>query len=99
MRVRRSLVVTAVLVCTMLASALTASAATSRFLRYVALGDSYTSGPLIPLQRLDPLGCFRSTSNYPSLLAARLHIRSFTDVSCSGADTTHLTTAQDVLLG
>ncbi|MQA08896.1 MAG: SGNH/GDSL hydrolase family protein [Pseudonocardiaceae bacterium] len=69
------------------------------FRHYVALGDSYTSGPLIPWQRLDPLGCFRSTNNYPSLLADRLGVRSTTDVSCGGADTTHMASPQDVPLG
>ncbi|HXT46760.1 MAG TPA: SGNH/GDSL hydrolase family protein [Pseudonocardiaceae bacterium] len=65
---------------------------------YVALGDSYTAGPLIPVQRIDPIGCERSTSNYPSRLAAALGIRDFTDVSCSGAKTENMTAAQSVLL-
>jgi lysophospholipase L1-like esterase len=65
---------------------------------YVALGDSYTAGPLIPLQRPDPIGCERSTNNYPSLLAAALGIRDFTDISCSGAKTDNMTAAQSVLL-
>ncbi|HWD05503.1 MAG TPA: SGNH/GDSL hydrolase family protein [Amycolatopsis sp.] len=69
------------------------------FDHYVALGDSYTAGPLIPLQRLDPLGCARSTANYPSLLAGALHVDSFSDVSCSGADTTNMTQPQNVPLG
>lgn len=67
--------------------------------RYVALGDSYTAGPLIPWQRLDPLGCLRSTANYPHKLADALHTASYTDVSCSGADTTNMTTKQSVVLG
>ncbi|HJT03839.1 MAG TPA: SGNH/GDSL hydrolase family protein [Pseudonocardiaceae bacterium] len=67
---------------------------------YVALGDSYTAGPLIPLQRIDPVGCERSTNNYPSRLAAALGIRDFTDVSCSGAKTENMTDAQSLpLLG
>lgn len=61
---------------------------------YVALGDSYTAGPLIPLPRLDPLGCVRSTSNYPAWLADHLDVRSYTDVSCSAADTTDMTGRQ-----
>ena len=36
---------------------------------YVALGDSYTAGPLIPNQQPDPLGCLRSDRNYPHLVA------------------------------
>ncbi|GAA5198608.1 SGNH/GDSL hydrolase family protein [Rugosimonospora acidiphila] len=53
--------------------------------RYVALGDSYTSGPLIPSQ-VD-LNCTRSNHNYPSLVTASIHSSSFTDVSCGGATT------------
>ncbi|UIX28718.1 hypothetical protein [Streptomyces sp. GQFP] len=34
---------------------------------YVALGDSYTSGPRIPTQTGKPAGCDRSDGNYPSL--------------------------------
>jgi lysophospholipase L1-like esterase len=63
---------------------------------YVALGDSYTSGPFVPAQRLDPLGCGRSTANYPSVVAAALHVGAFTDVSCGGADTTNMTRPQQV---
>jgi lysophospholipase L1-like esterase len=53
--------------------------------RYVALGDSFTSGPLIPTQ-VD-LNCTRSNRNYPSLVAAAIPSSSFTDVSCGGATT------------
>jgi lysophospholipase L1-like esterase len=57
--------------------------------RYVALGDSFTAGPLIP-QVVPALGCVRSTHDYPALVGARLAVRSVADVSCSGADTTDL---------
>jgi lysophospholipase L1-like esterase len=53
--------------------------------RYAALGDSYTSGPLIPSQ-VDS-NCVRSDHNYPSLLAASIPSSSFVDVSCAGATT------------
>ncbi|MER7014338.1 SGNH/GDSL hydrolase family protein [Saccharopolyspora sp. NPDC000359] len=66
---------------------------------YVALGDSFTSGPLIPWMRLDPLLCGRSTNNYPALLARELEPAEFTDVSCGGADTTDMTRAQDWYTG
>jgi lysophospholipase L1-like esterase len=66
---------------------------------YVALGDSYTAGPLIPLQRTDPIGCLRSTNNYPALLARILQVRDYTDVSCSGATTANMTAPQAVALG
>lgn len=66
---------------------------------YVALGDSYASGPGIPVQRADPVGCLRSTNNYPARLAAALHIRDYTDVSCGGAKTDNMTVPQPVRLG
>lgn len=53
--------------------------------RYVALGDSYTSGPLIPSQ-VD-LNCVRSNQNYPSLTRAAIGSTAFVDVSCGGATT------------
>ena len=74
-------------------------AATPAPQHYVALGDSYAAGPLIPVQRPDPPGCNRSTNNYPALLAKELHISHYTDVTCSGAKTDNMTTAQNVLLG
>lgn len=64
---------------------------------YVALGDSYTSGPDIPTQVGAPAGCRRSDHNYPSLLAERLGLKAgqFHDVSCSGATISNLTAPQD----
>ena len=38
-------------------------------IHYVALGDSYSAGPLVPTPRRDPDGCLRSTNNYPAYLA------------------------------
>ncbi len=64
-----------------------------RFASYVALGDSYTAGPLVPLTDVAN-GCFRSDHNYPSLLARRLHVQHLTDVSCSAATTGDLTHRQ-----
>jgi lysophospholipase L1-like esterase len=66
--------------------------------RYSALGDSYTSGPLIPNQIPDPPGCLRSDHNYPHLTAAALKL-SLTDVSCGGATTRHMTSAQRTAAG
>lgn len=66
---------------------------------YVALGDSYTAGPLIPLQETDPLGCLRSDHNYPHLVAAALGVSDFRDPSCSGADTGDMTNTQNVSPG
>jgi lysophospholipase L1-like esterase len=52
---------------------------------YAALGDSFTSGPLIPNQD-DLLGCSRSDQNYPHLVAPATGLE-LRDVSCSGAKT------------
>lgn len=68
-----------------------------RYRHMVALGDSFTAGPGIPDQVGTPAACTRSNHNYPTLVAAALRISDFTDISCGGATTAHLTTAQ--LLG
>lgn len=67
------------------------------FSTYVALGDSFTAAPLVPDTDLAE-GCFRSSHNYPALLAEELDVR-LRDVSCSGADTGDVTTAQTVAGG
>ncbi|MFC1437690.1 SGNH/GDSL hydrolase family protein [Streptacidiphilus sp. N1-10] len=63
---------------------------------YVALGDSYTSGPGIPDRTGTPTGCQRSDRNYPSLVAESLGIKAtdFRDMSCSGATIGDLSGAQ-----
>jgi len=66
---------------------------------YVALGDSYTAGPIIPVQQPDPLGCLRSDHNYPHLVAAALRVSEFRDASCSGAETDDMTNSQGVSPG
>jgi lysophospholipase L1-like esterase len=66
---------------------------------YVALGDSYTSGPSVPDQLGPttrppaPAACLRSSRNYPSLVARALGL-TLTDVSCAGATTTDLFRSQ-----
>lgn len=62
--------------------------------KYVSLGDSYTSGPLILLQHGDPIDCGRSDHNYPSLTAPALSVATFTDVSCGSAETKDMTEPQ-----
>jgi len=75
--------------------ALTPAAHAAGAVRYVALGDSFVAGPLIPdPQPGSPPGCLRSTHNYPSLVAAKLKIADFADVSCSGAQTGDVTKKQ-----
>lgn len=61
---------------------------------YVALGDSYASGPLVPLQE-QPWGCLKSTNNYAKHLAADLGYE-LRDATCSGAKTKDMTEAQGV---
>ncbi|MEJ7635445.1 SGNH/GDSL hydrolase family protein [Aeromicrobium sp.] len=55
--------------------------------RYVALGDSFVSGPAISKQDPNALACLRSDRNYPSLVAKQLKWKEFVDVSCGGATT------------
>ncbi len=66
---------------------------------YVALGDSYAAGPLIPLQTGLPPGCLRSNRNYPALVATAASASEFTDVSCSAATTDDLLAPQATTLG
>jgi lysophospholipase L1-like esterase len=75
------------------------TAGASTGLSYVSLGDSYTAGPLIPDETGSPLGCLRSTHNYPSLVAAGIGAVSFSDVSCAGATTADIIGPQPVTLG
>lgn len=63
---------------------------------YVSLGDSYTSGPLIPNPTGHPLACLRSDHNYPSLVADKIDAASFTDASCGGATTDDMTASQNL---
>jgi lysophospholipase L1-like esterase len=66
---------------------------------YVALGDSYTAGPLIPALTGSPAGCLRSTHDYPADVAAAIGASSYVNVSCSGATTADMTQPQSVTLG
>jgi hypothetical protein len=61
---------------------------------YVALGDSYTSGPLIqPTAPGSPVLCLQSAANYPHLTAQALGL-SLTDVSCAAATVSNMTQSQ-----
>ncbi|HTN22651.1 MAG TPA: SGNH/GDSL hydrolase family protein [Solirubrobacteraceae bacterium] len=66
---------------------------------YVALGDSFTAGPLVPNQVGEPAGCARSDHNYPSIVAAATGVSVFRDRSCSSATTVHMRSPQAVTLG
>jgi len=67
--------------------------------RYVALGDSYAAGPLVPIPTGEPAGCLRSNQNYPSVVAQELGAGDFRDASCSGATTENVIGPQSVPLG
>jgi hypothetical protein len=75
-----------------------AATASANIVNYVALGDSYAAGPHIPDQTHDPLGCFRSTSDWAELTAAAVGVR-LTDVSCSGATTADMAHSQSTPVG
>lgn len=62
----------------------------SKITEYVAMGDSFVSGPEISPQEDGSNICLRSRRNYPKLLAQELDIPKLIDVSCAGATTYHL---------
>lgn len=68
------------------------------FHTYVALGDSYTAVGDLLKPADGPLGCFRSTVNFPHDLAAALHVN-LVDASCGGAVTADMTGSQSVIGG
>ncbi|HKN96015.1 MAG TPA: SGNH/GDSL hydrolase family protein [Pseudonocardiaceae bacterium] len=96
--VRRRIVAVAAVAAAVTATLLTVPAGAATFHRYVALGDSYASGPLIPNQSLHPVGCARSDHDYPADLARTLGVP-LVDVSCGGAVTADMTQSQSVPLG
>jgi hypothetical protein len=65
---------------------------------YVALGDSFTAGPLIPVATL-PAGCLKSSNAYPHVVRAALTPRAFRNYSCSGAQTDDMFAPQNVSPG
>jgi lysophospholipase L1-like esterase len=64
---------------------------------YVALGDSFAAGPLIPVQ-MPPFGCLKSSNNYGQLAAVQLGTP-IKDATCSGAETEDMTAPQGVTPG
>ncbi len=88
---RTGLIVLGLLACALCAIPATAGAAGAK---YVAMGDSYTSGPgILPYAEGAPPECGQSTLNYPHRVAQALNL-SLTDVSCGGAKTENFTVAQ-----
>jgi lysophospholipase L1-like esterase len=84
----------ALLTLSVVAVLLAAGVAGASAANYVALGDSYTAGPLIPNQ-IAPLGCLKSDHNYPHLAAGRIGLE-LRDPSCSGAQTKDMTQPQSI---
>lgn len=80
------------LLCAALVIALPVSNASAQ--EYVALGDSYAAGPLIPVQ-LPPWGCLKSSNNYGQLANRQLGY-TYRDATCSGAETEDMTAPQGV---
>jgi lysophospholipase L1-like esterase len=67
-----------------------ASATLERGDKYVALGSSFASGPMIP--EVADQSCLRSTNDYPALVAKALKL-SLVDVTCGAATTDNILTA------
>jgi GDSL-like Lipase/Acylhydrolase family len=87
---RLRLVLTGLLVAAMCAALPAVAGAVS----YVAIGDSYTSGPgILPYSPTAPANCGQSQLNYPHLVASALKL-TLTDVSCGGATTSDETESQ-----
>jgi len=72
-------------------------AGAARAANYVALGDSYAAGPIIPNQ-IAPFGCLKSDHNYAHLAAPTIGL-ALKDATCSGATTEDMTESQSTELG
>jgi hypothetical protein len=67
---------------------------------FVALGDSYAAGNLIPDSPAGtPAGCLRSSHDYGADAAALLGVATYVDATCNGATTASLAQSQSVPLG
>jgi hypothetical protein len=67
---------------------------------FVALGDSFAAGDLIPSSPAGiPAGCLRSSHDYGADAAATLHASRYIDATCTGATTTDMTEPEQVPLG
>lgn len=70
----------------------TTPSAQTRTTTYAALGDSYSAAPLVPVTDVAN-GCFRSSNNYPALVAKALGA-ALDDRSCGGARTKDFAASQ-----
>ena len=67
---------------------------------FVALGDSFAAGDVIPASPSGtPAGCLRSSHDYGADVAAALRVTRYIDATCNGASTTSMTQPEPVPLG
>src|ERR1700722_3747888 len=66
---RRAILVAACTIVALACSAIVAAHANAATGPYLALGDSYTAGPLVPTPTGSPILCGRSTNDYPADVA------------------------------
>jgi len=67
---------------------------------FVALGDSYAAGNLIPASPAgSPAGCLRSTHNYSGDVQAVIRAGRYVDAACTDATTADMTRPQDTVAG
>jgi hypothetical protein len=67
---------------------------------FVALGDSFAAGNLIPASPSGtPAGCLRSSHDYGADAAAALGVTRYIDATCTSATTKSMTQPEPVLLG
>jgi lysophospholipase L1-like esterase len=67
---------------------------------FVALGDSFAAGNLIPSSPAGtPVGCLRSSHDYGADAAAALGVTGYVDATCNGATAASMTQGQPVPLG
>jgi lysophospholipase L1-like esterase len=93
---RRAILVAACTIVALACSPLAAAHANAATGPYVALGDSYTAGPLVPTPTGSPILCGRSTNDYPADVARAINPSSFVNASCSSATTVDMTQSQSL---
>jgi lysophospholipase L1-like esterase len=93
---RRAILVVACTIVALAGCAIVAARAHAATGPYVALGDSYTAGPLVPTPTGSPILCGRSTNDYPADVARAISPSSFVNASCSSATTVDMTQSQSL---
>ncbi|MFZ0386726.1 MAG: SGNH/GDSL hydrolase family protein [Solirubrobacteraceae bacterium] len=93
---RRAILVAACTIVALLGCAVVAAHANAATGPYVALGDSYTAGPLVPAPTGSPILCGRSTNDYPADVARAINPSRFVNASCSSATTVDMTQSQSL---